>query len=71
MIFAPQTVGAYVAQLHITVQPLVSDQHPMPALDRLPSMVTLQAIAEKPLVQVTLSTTSTVWYSCVQETWSK
>ena len=53
IIFAPRMPGPYVGQLHVSVQPMVSDQASLYTdLDRLPSVVSLVGIAEKPLVQV-------------------
>ena len=50
MIFAPRQAGVYVGQLHVLASPVVSDQPLQPS--KLPAMVTLQALAEKPQVQV-------------------
>ena len=49
VIFAPRHPGAYIAELHIVSSP-VSDQ-PQEA-PRIPTLVTLQAIAENPNIQV-------------------
>ena len=50
VIFTPRSAGVYVAQLHVLASAVVSDLPLVPP--RLPAVVTLQAIAERPHVQV-------------------
>ena len=50
VIFSPPQTGAYVGQLHVIASPVVSDL-PLQA-SRVPAVVTLQAIAEKPNIRV-------------------
>ncbi|XP_023931341.1 centrosomal protein of 192 kDa isoform X1 [Lingula anatina] len=50
LVFAPKYPGVYVGQLNIVTSPVVSDQ-PL-RTSGLPSMVTIQAMAEEPNIQV-------------------
>jgi len=49
VIFAPRIAGVYVAQLSLSCGPV---DRSLPVTDRLPVMVTLQAVAENPSVEV-------------------
>ena len=50
VIFAPRLAGVYVAQLRLTSAPV---DHSLPVAGKLPVMVTLQAVAENPSIEVT------------------
>jgi len=49
IIFAPRIAGVYVAQLSLSCGPV---DRSVPVAGRLPVMVTLQAVAENPSVEV-------------------
>jgi len=49
IIFAPRIAGVYVAQLSLSCGPV---DRSIPVAGRLPVMVTLQAVAENPSVEV-------------------
>jgi len=49
VIFAPRIAGVYVAQLGLSCGPV---DHSVPVSGRLPVMVTLQAVAENPSIEV-------------------
>ena len=49
VIFAPRIAGVYVAQLSLSCGPV---DHSLSISGKLPVMVTLQAIAENPSVEV-------------------
>jgi hypothetical protein len=50
VIFAPRIEGVYVAHLHLVICPVVNDGPLQPV--KVPTMVTLQGIAETPNIQV-------------------
>ena len=52
VIFAPRIAGVYVAQLSLSCGPV---DRSLPVAAKLPVMVTLQAVAENPSVEVHLS----------------
>ena len=53
IIFVPRVSGVFVAQLHLHSSPVAADELAAKS-SKLPIMVTLQAIAEKPSIQVFL-----------------
>ena len=53
VIFVPRQPGRYALQLRLVVNPIVSDASVR--LDCLPSVVTIQAVAEDPQIQVRVS----------------
>ncbi|XP_046585004.1 LOW QUALITY PROTEIN: centrosomal protein of 192 kDa-like [Haliotis rubra] len=67
VMFLPKSPGAYVAQVEVFSQPFLRDGNMIP--DGLPATVTLQAISERPMIQVVTEEDSAIHFGVM--TWGK
>ncbi|XP_071092273.1 centrosomal protein of 192 kDa-like [Haliotis cracherodii] len=67
VMFLPKSPGAYVAQVEVFSQPFLRDGNMIP--DGLPATVTLQAISERPMIQIVTEEDSAINFGVM--TWGK